>query len=399
MRATSAIHPGLRATVLAASAAMALTACGPSAAERAKSDMQGPAEVGVIVASAAPVNLTVELAGRTSAFQVAEVRPQVTGIVKARLFEEGALVRAGQPLYQIEPATYQATLASAQAGLSQARATLTAAKLKADRYKELVAINAISRQDNDDAQAAYQAAAANVAAQAATVEQARISVGQTRVTAPIAGRIGKSSVTAGALVTASQAAPLATVQRLDRIYVDVMQSAADVLQLRRQLAEGALGSAREAQVKLTLEDGSIYPISGKLEFSDVTVNQSTGSVGLRAVFPNPDGVLLPGMYVRATLTTGVKPDGILIPQPAVSRAPNGDATVYVVSANNVPEQRVLVVGQTVGDSWLVTSGLEPGEKVIVEGLQRVRPGAPVRPAVINSPVVTASAAGPASAQR
>jgi membrane fusion protein, multidrug efflux system len=257
-----------------------------------------------------------------------------------------------------------------------------------------VAINAVSRQDNDDAQAAYQAAVANVAAQNAAVQQARISVDQARITAPIAGRIGKSSVTPGALVTASQATPLATIQRLDKIYVDVTQSAADMLQLRRQLAEGAVGAARQARVTLTLEDGSTYPRPGKLEFSDVTVDQGTGAVGLRAVFDNPDGMLLPGMYVRATLTTGVKPDGILVPQQAVSRTPKGEATVYVVAANNTAEQRVLGVSQTVGADWLVTAGLKPGERVIVDGLQQVRPGEAVRPEIVQ-----AAASGPTTLQR
>lgn len=386
-----------RLAILAGASALALAACGPSAAQ--KGEGQPPAEVGVVVIAPSPVTLTVELAGRTSAYLVAEVRPQVSGIVTARLFEEGAEVRAGQSLYQIDPATYQASLSSANAGLAQARANLNAAKLKADRYSELVAINAISRQDNDDAQAAYQSASAAVAAQSAAVQQARISVDQSKVLAPIAGRIGKSSVTPGALVTASQAAPLATIQRLDRIYVDVTQSASDMLDLRRRLAAGDLG-ATQARVKLVLEDGTTYPLAGRLEFSDVTVNQSTGSVALRAVFPNPDGVLLPGMYVRATLATGVKPDGILVPQAAVSRAPNGDATVYVVSDQNVPAQRIITVDQTIGDSWLVSQGLQAGDRVVVDGLQRIRPGgAPIKPVVIDTAVVTAAAAGPTSAQK
>jgi membrane fusion protein (multidrug efflux system) len=394
---SSTLHSARR-LLLAGVAGLALSSCGPSAARNAGPD-QGPAEVGVITVTPSPVTLTVELAGRTSAYLVAEVRPQVGGIVRSRLFEEGAMVREGQSLYQIDPATFQASLSSANAGLAQARANLTAAKLKADRYRELVEINAVSRQDNDDAQAAYQAAVAAVAAQSASVEQARISVDQSRVLAPISGRIGKSAVTPGALVTATQAIPLATIQRLDRIYVDVTQSASDMLDLRRRLAAGDLG-ATQARVKLTLEDGTTYPLPGTLEFSDVTVNQSTGSVGLRAVFPNPDGMLLPGMYVRATLATGVKPDGILVPQAAVSRAPNGDATVYVISDKNVPQVRVLTVEQTIGDSWLVSDGLRAGERVVVDGLQRIRPGgAPVKPVVVDSAVVTAAAAGPTSAQQ
>ena len=386
-----------RVAILAGVSALALAACSPSAAQ--KGEGHSPAEVGVVVVTPAPVTLTMELAGRTSAYLVAEVRPQVSGIVTQRLFEEGAIVREGQSLYQIDPATYQASLSSANAGLAQARANLNAARLKADRYTELVAINAISRQDNDDAQAAFQSASAAVSAQSAAVQQARISVDQSKVLAPISGRIGKSTVTPGALVTASQAAPLATIQRLDRIYVDVTQSASDMLDLRRQLASGDLG-ATQARVRLTLEDGTVYPLPGTLEFSDVTVNQSTGSVALRAVFPNPDGLLLPGMYVRATLTTGVKSDGILVPQAAVNRAPNGDATVYVVSNQNVPAQRVINVGQTIGDSWLVSAGLQAGDRVVVDGLQRIRPGGgPVKPVVVETAMVASAGGGATSAER
>ena len=367
----------------AAALALSIAACGPkTAAGPGGPGMGGPAAVGVVVAHTEPVTLTAELSGRTSAFLVSEVRPQVSGVIKARLFQEGGLVRAGQPLYQIDPATYRASLQSAQAGLAQAQAALTTAKLKAERYKELVAINAISRQDNDDAQATYRQAEANVAAQAAAVQQARINLDYTRVTAPISGRVGKSSVTAGALVTANQATALATVQELDKIYVDVTQSAADLLKLKRDLAEGQVGPAGSAAVTLTLDDGSVYPIAGKLEFSDVTVDPGTGSVGLRAVFPNPNGVLLPGLFVRAKLTKGVSSSGLLIPQAAVTRDAKGQATVFVVGVGGKAEPRVLTVGQTVGDNWLVTGGLKPGEQVIVEGLQKVRPGAPVKPAVI-----------------
>ena len=367
----------------AAALALSIAACGPkTAAGPGGPGMGGPAAVGGVVAQTQPVSLTAELNGRTSAYLVSEVRPQVSGVIKARLFQEGGLVRAGQPLYQIDPATYRASLQSAQAGLAQAQAALTTAKLKAERYKELVAINAISRQDNDDAQATYRQAEANVAAQAAAVQQARINLDYTRVTAPISGRVGKSSVTAGALVTANQATALATVQELDKIYVDVTQSAADLLKLKRDLAEGQVGPAGSAAVTLTLDDGSVYPIAGKLEFSDVTVDPGTGSVGLRAVFPNPNGVLLPGLFVRAKLTKGVSSSGLLIPQAAVTRDAKGQATVFVVGVGGKAEPRVLTVGQTVGDNWLVTGGLKPGEQVIVEGLQKVRPGAPVKPAVI-----------------
>ncbi|MCI3133587.1 efflux RND transporter periplasmic adaptor subunit [Phenylobacterium aquaticum] len=344
--------------------------------------MGGPAPVGVVVAAYQPVGLTADLSGRTSAYLVADVRPQVSGVVKARLFQEGAYVRAGQSLYQIDPATYKASYDSAQASLAQAQAQLTTAKLKADRYKDLVAINAVSRQDNDDAQATYQQALANVAAQRAAVQQAKINLDYTHVTAPISGRIGKSTVTPGALVTANQTTALTTVQDVSKIYVDVTQSAADLLKLRHDMADGKLGRSGSAEVTLTLEDGSTYPTPGRLEFSDITVDPGTGSVGLRAVFPNPDGVLLPGLYVHAKLSKGVASTSMLIPQAAVTRTPTGDATVYVVGAGDKAEIRPITTTQTLGDKWLVTSGLKPGDRVIVEGLQKVRPGGAVKPAVI-----------------
>ena len=372
-------------TATLAAIALTLAACGQGKGGAAGGQGHGPTPVGVIIAKTEPVTLTSELTGRTSAYLVSEVRPQVSGIVKARLFQEGGYVRAGQALYQIDPATYQAAYNSAAAGLAQAQAAATAAKLKADRYKGLVEINAVSKQDNDDAQAASLQAAANVAAQRAAVDSARINLNYTRVLAPISGRVGKSSVTPGALVTASQANALATVQDLSRIYVDLTQSSTDMLKLQSALNSGQLGRAGSAQVTLKLEDGSTYPVSGRLEFSDVTVDPTTGSVGLRATFDNPNGVLLPGMYVRAILGKGVANGGMLIPQAAVSRDPKGNATVMVVGAKSAAEPRVVVASQTVGDKWLVTSGLQPGDQVIVEGLQKVRPGAPVKAAVITAP--------------
>ena len=364
-----------------AALAIAAAGCGPKA-PAAGAGAPPPAPVGVVVMQTQPVSVTTELSGRTSAYLVSDVRPQVGGVVQARLFKEGGLVRAGQVLYQIDPATYRASVQSAQAGLAQAQATLTSAKLKADRYKELVAINAVSKQDNDDAQATYQQATANVAAQRATLSQAQINLGYTRVTAPISGRIGKSSVTAGALVTTNQAAALATIQQVDKIYVDITQSAADLLKLKRDLAQGQLGQPGTAEVMLILEDGTTYPLSGQLEFTDVTVDPGTGSVGLRAVFPNPNGVLLPGLYVRARLTKGVATNGILVSQTAVTREPTGQATTLVVGAGDKVEPRNITVAQTIGDKWLVTAGLKPGDRVIVEGLQFIRPGAPVKPTVV-----------------
>ena len=370
--------------VALAAISLTLAACGQGKGAGGMQGMGGPSPVGVVIAKTEPVTLTTELSGRTSAVLVSEVRPQVGGIVKARLFQEGGYVRAGQALYQIDPATYQAAYNSAAAGLAQAQAAYTAAKLKADRYKTLVESGAVSKQDNDDAQAASQQAAANVAAQKAAVDTARISLGYTKVLSPISGRIGKSSVTPGALVTASQAVALATVQDTSRVYVDLTQSSADLLKLQKDMANGRTGRATSAQVTLKLEDGSTYPIPGRLEFSDVTVDPTTGSVGLRATFANPNGVLLPGMYVRAVLSTGTAQNGMLIPQGGVSRDPKGDATVMVVGAKGLAEQRTIVASQTIGDKWLVTGGLKPGDQVIVEGLQKVRPGAPVKAAVITA---------------
>ncbi|PIC01355.1 efflux RND transporter periplasmic adaptor subunit [Caulobacter sp. X] len=374
-----------------AAIALTLAACGQKGGA-AGMGMGGPTEVGYIVAQSQTVGLTTELSGRTSAFLVSDVRPQVGGVIKARLFEEGAIVHAGQSLYQIDPATYQATYNSAAASLAQAQAQALSAKLKADRYKTLVESGAVSKQDNDDAQAAAAQTAAAVAVQKAALDTARINLNYTKVAAPITGRIGKSAVTPGALVTANQATALATVQDLSKIYVDLTQTSAELLKLKQQFASGKLGRTNSATVTLKLEDGSTYPTPGTLEFSDVTVDPGTGSVTLRAVFPNPNGVLLPGMYVRAALSQGVASGGILVPQTAISRDPKGGATVTLVGAKG-PETRPVTLGQTVGDKWLITSGLQPGDKVIVEGLQKVRPGAPIKA------VPAGSAPAAAQAQR
>lgn len=381
------MHFQRSATVTAvglAAIALTLAACGQKGGAGGGMGAGGPTEVGVVIAQTQPVALTTELSGRTSAYLVSEVRPQVGGVIKSRLFQEGSYVRAGQSLYQIDPAIFQANVNSAAAALAQAQATATAAKLKADRYKGLVETGAVSKQDNDDAQAAAAQTAAAVAVQRANLDNARINLNYTKVAAPISGKIGKSSVTPGALVTASQAQALATVQDLSSIYVDLTQSSAEMLKLQQQFASGKLGRSASAQVSLKLEDGSTYPVPGRLEFSDVTVDPTTGSVVLRAIFPNPNGVLLPGMYVRAQLSKGTANDGMLIPQAAVSRDPKGNATVMVVDAKGGVAPRPIVAAQTVGDKWLVTSGLQPGEKVIVEGLQKVRPGAPVKPVVLTA---------------
>ncbi|HYE47779.1 MAG TPA: efflux RND transporter periplasmic adaptor subunit [Caulobacter sp.] len=369
----STFHAGVVALALAA---VALTACGDGKAA-AQNPGDRPVSVGFLVAAAEPVVLTQELSGRTSAILVAEVRPQVSGVVKARYFTEGGLVRAGQTLYQIDPATYQAAYDSARAGLAQAEAARDSARLKAERFATLAESGAVSKQDNDDAQSAFRQATANVAAQKAAVDAARINLNFTRVPAPISGRIGKSTVTPGALVTAAQPEALATVQKLDMVYVDLTQSSNDLMKLRRQFANGQLDQAATAEVTLILEDGTEYPIKGRLAFSDVTVDPGTGSVTLRAVFPNPDGQLLPGMYVRARLASGVAGQAFLVPQTAVTRDAKGAASVLVVGPDGKAQTRPVTADQTKGDRWVVTAGLKPGDRIIVEGLQSVRPGAQV----------------------
>ena len=367
----------LTAAAICLTVGLTLTACGKKPAPKPQG---GPPEVGVITVQPQRVALTTELAGRTSPYLIAEVRPQVGGIIKKRLFTEGSDVHAGQVLYQIDPASYEATLASAKASQARAEATLSTVRLKADRYRDLVKIKAVSQQDNDDAQAGLKQAEADVAAAKAAVETARINLAYTKIIAPISGRIGRSTVTEGALVTANQAAALATVQQLSTMYVDVTQSSAELLKLKQSLASGLMkkDSAGQAKVKLLLEDGSPYPLPGTLKFSEVTVDQSTGSITLRAVFPNPKQVLLPGMFVRAVLEEGVNEQAMLVPQRGVTRNPKGDAVVMMVSAEEKVEPRVIQVVRTVGENWLVSGGLKPGDRVILEGLQKARPGTPVK---------------------
>jgi membrane fusion protein (multidrug efflux system) len=341
---------------------------------------QGPPEVSVVTIQPQRVALTTELSGRTAPYLIAEVRPQVGGIVKKRLFTEGSDVKAGQVLYQIDPASFEAALASAKANQARAEATLTTVRLKAERYQELVKIKAVSQQDNDDAQAGLKQAEAELAAARAAVQTASINLAYTKVTAPISGRIGRSAVTDGALVTASQPTALATIQQLSPMYVDVTQSSAELLKLKQNLANGLFkkGTANQAQVQLLLEDGSPYPQTGTLKFSEVTVDQSTGSITLRALFPNPQQLLLPGMFVRAVVQEGVNEQAILAPQRGVTRTPQGAAVAMVVGAEEKVEPRPIKVVRTVGDSWLVAEGLKPGDRVIVEGIQRARPGTPVK---------------------
>ena len=374
-------------------AGMMLTGCGTKTTAVAPPP-SSPPEVGVVVVQLQRVALTTELSGRTSPCQVAEVRPQVNGIIQKRVFTEGNDVKAGQVLYQIDPATYRAAFDSAKAAQARAEASLIAVRLKAERYKDLVAIKAVSQQDYDDAHAAFKQAEADVAATKAAVETARINLAYTKVTAPISGRIGRSTVTDGALLTASQPAALATIQYLGTMYVDVTQSTAELLRLRQNLANGVMkkGSSAQAPVKLLLEDGSPYPLTGMLKFSEVTVDQSTGSVTLRAVFPNPKQTLLPGMFVRAVVEEGVNENAILIPQRGVTRNPKGDAMVMTVGTGDKVEPRPIKVVRTVGDSWLVSEGLKAGDRVILEGIQKARPGTQVKAVQFGSAPAAASSA-------
>jgi membrane fusion protein (multidrug efflux system) len=327
-----------------------------------------------------PVELTTELPGRTSPFLVAEIRPQVNGIIKKRLFQEGSDVKAGQLLYQIDPAPFQVALDSAKASLGKAQANLPSIRLRAERYRELLVDKAVSRQDHDDAAAAVDQARAEIEYWKAAVEAARINLGYTRVTAPISGRIGKSSVTDGALVTAYQPVSLATIQQLDPIYVDVTQSSAELLRLKRHLEAGRISADGKngRKVCILLEDGNPCPQQGTLQFRDITVDPATGSFTLRIVVPNPNHLLLPGMFVRAAVQEGIAAQAILVPQQGVSRTPKGDPVALVVDEAGKVQQRSLTLNRAIADQWLVSSGLSAGDRLIVEGMLNIRPGAAVK---------------------
>lgn len=333
-------------------------------------------EVATVTVARAPLLLTTELPGRTAPYLIAEIRPQVNGLILKRLFTEGSDVKQGQELYQIDPAPFQAALDNAKAALGRADANLPAIQSRVKRYQEALADKAVSQQDYDDAAAALKQAEAEVQYYKAMVETARINLNYAKVVSPITGRIGVSTVTDGAIVTAYQPLPLATIQQLDPIYVDVPQSATDLLRLERRFKEGLLkrGSANVNRVKLLLPDGSTYDREGTLEFKDVSVDPTTGSVILRMVFPNPDGVLLPGMFVRGIVQEGVNEQAILVPQQGVARDPKGNPIALLVNAEGKVEQRILTLDRAVGDKWLVSDGLQPGEKLIVEGMQKVRAG-------------------------
>jgi membrane fusion protein (multidrug efflux system) len=359
--------------------ALLAAGCGNSANDKKKP----PPEVGYIVAQAVTVPVTTELSGRVTAFANSEVRPQVSGIIRRRLFTEGMVVHAGQTLYQIDPSLYSASVSQAEANLASAQASVEAARTRAERYRPLADMEAVSRQDYTDAAAQARQAAAAVQQSRAQLQTARINLNYTRVPAPITGRIGRSLFTQGALVTADQANPLAVIQQLDPIYVDVQQSSGELLALRRALAGGGF-AAGSAAVRLKLEDGSDYETPGRIEFSETIVDPDTGTVTLRARFPNPQGLLLPGMFARAVLTQSVNQRAFLIPQQGVLRDPRGNATVMIVNANKAVERKVTAQG-TMSSNWIVSAGLNPGDRVIIEGLGNLKPGQQVRPVPAGSP--------------
>jgi len=372
---------------------LALAACGGGADESAGAGKGGgrggrggggTPEAGYVVVQPSSVPITAELAGRTAPYQVSDVRPQVSGVIRARLFTEGTIVQQGQTLYQIDPSVYQAQAAQARANLASAVANRNAARIRAGRYGPLAKMQAVSQQEYTDVRAQAAQAEAAVQQNQALLQSANINLRYTRVPAPITGRIGRSTVTTGALVTANQTEALATIQRLDPIYVDMQQSSAQLLALRRSIAAGGAMPAK-AQVRLMLEDGSDYGQTGTLDFAETVVDQATGSVTLRATFPNSQGLLLPGMYVRGMIVQQTIPNAFLVPQQGVSRDPQGNATVLIVGPGDRAVQRKVTAERTVGDKWVVTAGLQPGDKVIVEGLVKVKPGQPIKPVPAGSP--------------
>lgn len=369
--------------------ALLLAACGGSADEGAggrggRGGPQGPTTVGYVVIQQGSAPIEQELPGRVAAYQVSQVRPQVSGVIQRRLFREGSVVRQGQTLYQIDPSIYNAQAAQAQANLQSARAQAEAARTLVSRYRPLVEQEAISKQEYTNAVAQARQADAAVAQNAAALRSAQISQRFTRVPAPISGRIGLSNITEGALVTANQTEPMTTITRLDPVYVDIQQSAADLLALRRALSQGGVVSST-AQVRLKLPDGSDYGMTGTVEFSQVLVDQTTGTVTLRARFPNPQSILLPGMYVTAQFAQAIDTSAFLVPQQAVTRDPQGNATLFVVGPGNRAMQRTVVAERTQGPYWVVTQGLAGGEKVITQGTANLRDGAQIKPVPASTP--------------
>lgn len=393
MQPTTHFHRSIRrlGALLACAGIFVFLGCrsgqGPDAAPPA-------VEVGTITISAQAVELTTDLPGRTAPYRVSEIRPQVNGLIQRRYFQEGSDVVAGELLYQIDPAPFQVAYESAKASQRKAEANLSAVRLRADRYKPLVAENLISQQDYDDTAAALQQARAELEYWKTAVEAAHINLGYTRVTAPIPGRVGRSTVTDGALVTAYQPTALATIQQLDPIYVDVTQSSAELLRLKRNVEARRLRTDGDAghQVRLLLEDGTPYAIEGTLQFRDITVDPATGSFTVRIVVPNPDHLLLPGMFVRAIVREAVVEQGVLVPQQGVTRNPKGEPIALVVDRHDTVEQRQLSLDRAIGDRWLVASGVSPGDRLIVEGTLNVRPGAAVKPVALDMDTSTPEAA-------
>lgn len=397
---SSSVRSALSSIVAVAFVVGALSGCGE------KKNVAGPGntapvEVGVVTINPQPLALTRELPGRTSAFRIAEVRARVSGIVLKRLFEEGSEVREGQPLYQIDPAPYQAAIDHAKAALARAEASAASAKLQADRYRELVSARAVSQQEYDDAHAQQLTSDADVAAARAAVQTAQIDLDYTRVLAPISGRVGRSAVTEGAYIQQSGATLLTTIQQIDQLYVDVTQSSSELLRLQQDVKSGLLTRAEDgaASVILILDGDRIYGENGRLQFADVTVDTSTSSVLLRALVPNPDRELLPGLFVRARLQEGVNPGALLVPQQGVTRNRRGEPTALVVGAENKVEQRVLTTDRAIGNMWLVTSGLKAGDQVIVQNLQKIRVGVPVKPVAATNPGTPGKSIPAASAQK
>ena len=367
--------PALTACALATSIALVGCSKDPKDAQQggAAAQKMPPTEVGVIVAQPQSVEQTVELSGRTSAYEISDVRPQTSGVILKRLFTEGSFVREGQPLYEVDSSINRTNLESAKAALVRQQANVSALQVKANRYRQLVGINAVSKQEYDDLVAQIKLAEADIAASQASVKNAQIDLGYSTVRAPISGQSGRSSVTAGALVTANQANALVTIQQLDPIYVDISQSSAELLRLRQQLSQGSIDRSNNTKVRLKLEDGSYYSVEGNLAFSDASVNPDTGSVTLRAVFSNPNHLLLPGMFANAQIVQGVIPNAYLVPQAAITRTPTGQAMAMLVNAKGLVEPRQITTSGVQGQNWIVTQGLNTGDKVIVDGIAKVKP--------------------------
>ncbi|AUX85059.1 efflux RND transporter periplasmic adaptor subunit [Acinetobacter tandoii] len=392
--------PALTACALATS--IALVGCSKDqkdAQQAGASQQMPPTEVGIIVAQPQSVEQSVELSGRTTAFEVSEVRPQTSGIILKRLFAEGSYVREGQALYELDSRTNRATLDNAKAALLQQEANLSSLKTKLNRYQQLVSSNAVSKQEYDDLVGQVRVADAQVAAARAQVKNAEVDLGYSTIRSPISGQTNRSTVTVGALVTANQADPLVTIQRLDPIYVDINQSSTELLRLRQQLSKGSLDSSNNTRVKLKLEDGSYYPIEGRLAFSDASVNTETGTVTIRAVFPNPNHLLLPGMFANAQIVQGVIPNAILIPQAAITRTPTGQAMAMIVDAKGAIEARPVTTVGVQGQNWIVTEGIKTGEKIVVDGIAKVKAGQTVSAKPYQPQTEAPKASAPASAEK